>query len=92
MFDTGTSQLMASKIHPPMVVYVMLGVLTLASSLLAGYDIPGGRKRSWIHTLCFAGIMAISVYVILDLEFPRLGLIRIDAIDQGLIDLRQSMK
>lgn len=92
MFDTGTSQLMASKMHPPLIIYIMLALLTLASSLLAGYDVPGGRKRSWIHTVCFAGIMALSVYVILDLEFPRLGMIRIDTFDQALVDLRRSMK
>ena len=33
-----------------------------------------------------------TVYVILDLEFPRLGLIRIDATDRVLIELRESMK
>jgi hypothetical protein len=28
----------------------------------------------------------------LDLEFPRLGLIRVDAFDQALADLRESME
>jgi hypothetical protein len=32
------------------------------------------------------------VYVILDLEYPRLGLIRVDAVDQVPVDLRDSMK
>jgi hypothetical protein len=32
------------------------------------------------------------VYVIIDLEYPRLGLIRVDAADQVLVDLRESMK
>jgi hypothetical protein len=36
--------------------------------------------------------MAVSVYIILDLEFPRLGLIRVEAFDQALVNLRQSMK
>lgn len=36
--------------------------------------------------------MAVSVYVILDLEFPLLGLIRIDQFDQARIDARKSMK
>jgi hypothetical protein len=40
----------------------------------------------------FALIMATTVYVILDLEFPRLGIIRIDAFDRVLVDLRQSMQ
>jgi hypothetical protein len=40
----------------------------------------------------FALIMATTVYVILDLEYPRLGIIRVDAFDQVLVELRQSMQ
>ena len=36
-------------------------------------------------------LLAIAVYVILDIEYPRLGLIRLDAFDQALVDLRESM-
>jgi len=42
-------------------------------------------------TLGFAAILAISVYVILDLEYPRAGLIKIDSYDQVLIDVRKAM-
>jgi hypothetical protein len=34
----------------------------------------------------------MTVYIIIDIEFPRLGLVRVDAIDQVLVDLRASMK
>jgi hypothetical protein len=40
----------------------------------------------------FAVTMSLTLYVILDLEFPRLGMIRIEAADQTLIELRKSMK
>jgi hypothetical protein len=92
MIDITTTRTMAARMHPPMVVFVMLAVAALASSLLAGYDMAGGKLRSWIHMLAFAAIMAVTTYVILDIEYPRLGLIRIDAFDQALVDLRQSMK
>jgi hypothetical protein len=51
-----------------------------------------GRERSWTHMVGFAVITAVAVYVILDLEFPRRGLIRVDAADQVLIELHESMK
>ena len=35
---------------------------------------------------------ALAVYVILDLEFPRLGLIRVEEFDRALEELRQTMK
>jgi hypothetical protein len=34
----------------------------------------------------------VTVYVILDLEFPRLGLIRVEAVNQALVDLLKSMQ
>jgi hypothetical protein len=45
-----------------------------------------------IHMIGFAATLAITVYVILDIEYPRLGLIRVDAIDQALVEVRQSMR
>jgi hypothetical protein len=92
MFDIATTRTMATKMHPPAIIFVMVGVLALTSSLLAGYAMAGGKTRSWIHVVGFALIMATTVYVILDLEFPRLGIIRIDPFDQVLVELRQSMK
>jgi hypothetical protein len=92
MIDITTTRIMATQMHPPMVIFAMLGGLALVSALLAGYGMAGGATRSWLHMLGFAGIMAVTVYVILDIEFPRLGLIRVDVFDQVLVDLRQSMK
>ena len=92
MFDIATTRTMAARTHPPAIIFVLLGVLALMSALLAGYAMAGGKTRSWIHMVGFALIIAASVYVILDLEFPRLGIIRVDSFDQVLIDLRQSMQ
>jgi hypothetical protein len=91
MFDIATTRNMAAQTHPPAIIFGMLGVLALMSALLAGYAMAGGKSRSWIHTVGFALVMATTVYVILDLEFPRLGIIRIDAADQVLVEVRQTM-
>jgi hypothetical protein len=69
----------------------MLMVLMLASSLLAGHAMAKGR-RNWVHMVGFAAIMALALYVILDLEFPRRGFIRLDVYDQVLVDVRESMR
>jgi hypothetical protein len=92
MIDIAATHKMASQLHPPTIIFVMVGVLALVSALLAGYGMAGGKTRSWIHIVGFAVVMAVTVYVILDIEYPRLGLIHIEAFDQTLVDLRQSMK
>ena len=40
----------------------------------------------------FAVMMTVTIYVILDLDHPRVGLIRLDYVDQALMELRASMK
>jgi hypothetical protein len=92
MIDITTTRTMATQMHPPIVIYGMLVGLALASAMLAGYGMAGGQTRNWLHILGFATVMAVAVYVIIDLEFPRLGLIRVDAFDQALVELRASMK
>jgi len=91
MIDITTTRTMATKTHPPVVIFVMLFGVALASALLAGYEMAGGQSRNWLHMLGFAAVLAAAVYVILDMEFPRLGFIRVDAIDQALMELRKSM-
>ncbi len=92
MIDITTTRTMATQMHPPTIIFALLFGLALAGALLAGYGMAGAKTRSWLHVIGFAAVMAVSVYVILDLEFPRLGLIRVEAFDQALVELRESMK
>ena len=92
MFDITTTRTMAARMHPPTVIFVLLCGLAVLSALLAGYAASGTKSRNWVHTTVFALTLAGAVYVILDIEFPRLGFIRVDAFDQVLVDLRQSMR
>jgi hypothetical protein len=91
MFDMTTTRAVATQNHPPMVIFVLLAGLSLVSALLAGNVMCATKTRSRLYMVIFAATVSITVYVILDLEFPRLGLIRVDAADQVLIELRKSM-
>jgi hypothetical protein len=92
MIDITTTRTMAGQIHPPVILFVLLFALALLGALLAGHAMAGAKKRDWVHMVTFALALAGAVYVILDTEYPRLGLIRVDAFDQVLVELRQSMK
>jgi hypothetical protein len=82
---------MARRIHPPSVIFVMLGVAALASAIFAGYGIASGSTRNWMYMVGIAATIAAATYVILELEYPRLGLFRINAMDQALTELRATM-
>ena len=92
MIDITTTRTEGAKIHPPLIIFAMLGVLTLAASFLAGFEMASVRSRSWIHILVFSAVMAVTVYVIIDIEYPRFGLFRVDTADRVLLELRESMK
>jgi hypothetical protein len=92
MIDITTTRNMATKMHPPAVIFVLLFSLGLGCALLAGYGMAASKWHNWSHTIGFAAVTALTFYVILDIEFPRLGFIRVDATDQVLVELRKSMK
>jgi hypothetical protein len=92
MFDITTTRTTAIENHPPPAIFVLLGTLCLVGALLVGYGVSPNRRRGWLHTVIFSLILSLTTYVIIDLEFPRLGLIRIDAADRVLVDLRESMR
>jgi hypothetical protein len=92
MIDITTTRAMAMQMHPPPVTFGLLFTLMLVSALLAGYAMSAAKTRNWLYRFAFAFTLAGAAYVILDFEFPRFGLIRVDAFDHALVDLRQSMK
>jgi len=91
MIDITTTRAMAAEMHPPAIIFGMLFSLTLVAALLAGFAMGGGKSPSWLHMLGFAAVIAITAYVILDIEYPRRGLIRVDRFDHALVDLRAGM-
>ena len=92
MIDITTTRTMALQMHPPRIVYALLFGLGLLCSLLAGYRMSGGQHRSWLHLFGFTVITVLIVYVMLDVEYPRTGLIRLESADQVLTQVREGMK
>ena len=92
MIDITTTRKATTGMHPPRIIYVVLGAIALVYALLVGYQMGASAARSWLHVWGFALILAFTLYVILDFEYPRLGLIRIDDFDKLLVQVRASMK
>ena len=61
------------------------------SAFLASYALQG--KDSWrsFHVIAFALISSLTVYIIIDLEFPRLGFIKESGFDSYLTDVRNEI-
>ncbi|MGC3996659.1 MAG: hypothetical protein QM767_03650 [Anaeromyxobacter sp.] len=92
MFDIASTRMAATQMHQPLIVFVMLFGLALAAALLAGHLAAGSHGLSRLHAAVFVAAVATAVYVILDLEFPRIGLIRVDDLDALIANVLAGMK
>jgi len=92
MIDVTTARTIALQTHLPGLIVGMLVCVALLSGLLAGYAMAKRKSRSWLHMSLYAAVLAVTIYAVLDLDHPRFGLIRLDAADRALVQLRDSIK
>jgi hypothetical protein len=91
MIDITSRRQNAFNMHPPAVVYWLLFAFSGGSALMAGYSMKTG-PRDWTYSIALALAVTLTVYTILDVEYPRRGLIHLRDRDQALLSLRDSMK
>ncbi len=92
MFDIATTRGVVMMVHPPLVIFVMLAGLALVGAALAGFELAAREDAPWLVALAFSLTMSVTYYVILDLEHPRRGLIRVDVVDSVLQSVRDGMR
>lgn len=91
-FEAATLRKGANERHPPQIVFVMLFGLALAASLLAGFSMAAAKSASYMHALTFATALAVMLYIITDIEFPRLGMIQVRYMDHYFEDLLATVR
>ena len=92
MFDVATERYAALRTHLPAAIFVLLVVMALACAFFAGIGMSRRRNPSYLHMLIFAGVLGVTAYVILNLEFPRAGFGHLHALDAFLREQRAAMK
>jgi hypothetical protein len=91
MIDIVTTRTAAFGIHPPLIIFAMLALLALICAFLGGLGMGKHQLKSRLHAWGFATIITLTIYATLEIEYPRRGLVRVDAFDQLLVDVRRSM-
>lgn len=92
MIDITTTRRMERMMHPPAVVSVALLLTAVLSALLAGHARGLSGRRSPLHMMVFVLVIGGTVYAIAELEYPRFGIVRVDAADVVLLELREQMQ
>jgi hypothetical protein len=68
----------------------MMFLLCLTSSFILGYS--GGRKNDWTMALCFNIMVGLAIFMILDLDRPRTGVITSKEANVHIVRLRDMFK
>ena len=92
MIDITTTRFDASQRHPPLIVFAMLFILALLCAWLIGYASANAERLNWIHVIGYATMVTLTIYVIIDLDYPRYGLIRLDFAQEPLEEVSRSMQ
>ena len=93
MFDIASTRVAVHELHPPMTIFGMIIALTWVSGLLLGYTLAGMKGRHRLHAVIYSAVIAGTFFVIMDIEHPREGLIRVDGRDDAVLhSVRDSMK
>ena len=92
MFASVERERLGRRMHPPPIIFIMITITALAASLFAGYGMATGKTRNWMFIIGVAATVSVEMYIILELELPRLGVVQADSVDAALIELRSEMK
>jgi hypothetical protein len=92
MIDVTTARRVALRTELPTLILVLILMVAVLSAFMAGYAQAKRRRRSFLHMIVYAAAVATTVYVVLDLDHPRVGLIRLDSTEQILRDLHDSIR
>jgi len=91
MFDAFHTGIDISRLHPPPIVFLLLVGLAALGGFLIGYNTAETKTQHPVHVLCYVLLTAFIIYLIMNLEFPRVGFIRMNSFDQMLVDVRKDM-
>lgn len=92
MFRIAHTGINMAKVHPPAIVFVLLIGLAMAGAFLIGYNSANKKQRRPFHMICYVLLTAFTIYIIINIEYPRSGFIRLQFFDQVLINIRDNMQ
>ncbi len=91
MIDATTTRDAAQWAHVPIALFALLILLALACGFFAGLGMSKNPRPNKLHIVAFAATLALTAYVIANIEFPRVGLTALRLFDRLLGEVRQQM-
>lgn len=86
MFDIVTTGTAAAMDKVPEVILFLLFLICLTAALMVGY--AAGPKADWTMVISFSLMISMTVYLIIDLDRPRRGVINMNMANEYVVQLR----
>lgn len=91
MFDVANTRAGYTALHLHQVIFLLLIVVALLSAFITGYGTASRKRWLSVHIIAYSIIMSATIYIILDIEFPRYGIIKASGLDAMLVDVKNTM-
>ena len=92
VMDTRGDRIASMRIVVPEEVTAVMLVLCVVWAGVAGYSYGLKRNRKQAAWIVFSVLVAVVIYVTLDFDRPRRGLLRLEAGNQSMVDLQEALK
>ena len=92
MFDIANTRTQYTYYHPHYLVFLLMILVAFSCSFLIGYGIADKGVWNSLHIITFILITTVTLYIIIDLEYPRLGVIQETQFDNQLIELQNDIR
>jgi hypothetical protein len=87
-FRAAASRHVAAQTHEPELIYGLLISVALLAGLIAGRQLRDSQKNQLMHRIIFAMVISATLYVMMDLDNPRRGFIKLEYADHPLQDIK----
>ena len=90
VFDSCGRRQAALETHIPELVLFLLFTIFVISGYILGYAAGLHRRRAWVATMSMTALIVLVIFIVIDLDRPRRGLIQVD--QSSMAGLKQQIE
>lgn len=91
MAEVAAKRTLSVRTHITSPTFLFMLGLALVGALLVGLTTARGEGRNWPYRLIFAAVVSAAIHVVVDMEYPRTGIVSTEEADSLLLELRETM-
>lgn len=91
LFSIVNKRAMAAYTHTSTWIFFMFMIIAIICSILSGFRMAKQSAFSWSYAVIFSFTITLTMFVILDFEYPRRGFIRLEIFESTLVEKEKGL-